>query len=216
MRLCFLIAFATTFCPLSIANAQTWTSPDGFLSVAKPNSETFNAVPSPPSPFIGLWVSNDDSTRLGVMKTPIPPNIKLIQTSAEEGLAEQIGGEVTRLSTAQVAGYDVWRMKAKGISAEITQAMVRHDTTLYKLMAVTVGQNPDEQAINEFIDSLSILQSAKTVTTETSPTTSEPNKDLGGGIDFHNLSKSIGGFAALLGIGLLIYFAVRGKNNRQS
>ncbi|MDA7873779.1 hypothetical protein N9B17_01315 [Rhodopirellula sp.] len=218
MRFCLLIAFATfiafatTFGPLSIANAETWTSPDGFLSVTQPNSVTFNAVPSPPSPFIGLWVSNDDSTRLGVTKTPVPPNINLMQTAAEEGLAEQIGGEVTRLSTAQVAGYEVWRMNAKGTSAEITQAMVRNDGTVYKLMAVTVGQKPDEPTINQFIDSLAISESAKIITTETRPTTSERIKNTGGGIDLHNLSKTIGGAAALVGICLLIFFAIRGKD----
>jgi hypothetical protein len=37
-----------------------------------------------------------------------------------------------------------------------------------------------------------------------------------GGSDLHDISKSIGGFAALLGIGLLIYFATRGKSKRQS
>lgn len=199
-----------------IAHVQTWTTPDGFLSVTQPNSETFTAVPSPPEPFVGLWVSNDESTSLGVMKTQIPTNIKLVQSSVEEGLAEEIGGEVTRLPTKKVAGYEVWRMKAKGTSAEITQAMVRHDGTLYKLMAITVGQNPDEQTNNQFIDSLLLSQSARTVASDTNRNPGEPNDNLGGGIDLHNLSKSIGGFAAILGIGLLIYFATRGKNKRQS
>ncbi len=199
-----------------IAHAQTWTTPDGFLSVTPPNSETFIAAPSPPEPFVGLWVSGDESTRLGVMKTQIPTNIKLNQSSVEEGLAEEIGGEVTRLPTKQIAGHEVLHMKAKGPSAEITQAIVYHDGMLYKLMAATVGQDPDEQTIDQFIGSLSISQPARTVASNTARNPDEPNKSLDGGIDSHNLSKSIGGSAALLGIGLLIYFVTRGKNKSQS
>lgn len=146
------------------------------------------------------------------MKTEIPIHIKIKQSSAEEGLAEEIGGKVTRLPTKQVAGYEVWQMKAKGASAEITQAIVRHDGTIYKIMAATVGQNPDEQTIDQFIGSLVISQPARTVPPGTATSPGESNADLDGGLDSHNLSKSIGGFAALLGIGLLIYFVTRGKN----
>ena len=140
------------------ANSQTWTSPDGFLSITPPDANEFQPMLTPPPPFVGLWVSNDETMKFGVMKTQIPPNIKLIQSSAEEGLAEEIGGEVTRLPTKQVSGHEVWKMTAKGASVEITQAMIRHDGALYKLMAVTVGGTPDAVAVNRFIDSLSIVQ----------------------------------------------------------
>ncbi len=193
----------------TIANAQTWTSPDGFLSVTPPDATQFQAIPTPPLPFVGLWVSNDESMKFGVMKTEIPPNIKLIQSSAEEGLAEEIGGQVTRLPTKRVTGHEVWNMTAKGPSAEITQAMVRHDGALYKLMAVTIGGNPDAASINRFIDSLSIVQPA------TQPQ-SRPVQDIGRGVDLHNLSKTIGGLGALLAIGLLVYLVTRGKKTRQT
>ena len=74
-----------------LARSQTWTSPDGFLAITPPDAGVFQPIPSPPSPFIGLWVSNDEAMQFGVMKTQTPPNIKLIQSSAEEGLAEETG-----------------------------------------------------------------------------------------------------------------------------
>ncbi len=191
--------------------AQTWTTPDGFLSVTQPDTEKFIAVDSPPEPFVGLWVSKDEATKLGVMKTVIPTNVRLIQSSVEKGLAEEFGGEVTRLSTRRVAGHELWRMKAKGAAAEMTQAIVRHDNTVYKLMAVTIGQEPDGQTIPQFMDSLSLAQPKQTVSPSTNQKPPEPVLPPTTGLDFHNLSKSIGGLAALLGIGLFIYFRIRKK-----
>ena len=97
----------------------------------------------------------------------------------------------------------------QGPSAEITQAMVRHDGALYKLMAVTVGGNPDAASMNRFIDSLSIVQPA------TQPQ-SKSVQDIGGGVDLHNLSKTIGSLGALLAIGLLVYLLTRGKKTGSS
>jgi len=145
------------------------------------------------------------------MKTQIPPNIKLIQSSAEEGLAEEIGGEVTRLPTKQVSGYEVWNMTAKGESVEITQAMIRHNGALYKLMAVTVGGSPDAAAINDFINSLSIVRTAPANTEPPKQADTQPVQNLSGGVDLHNL-----GAGALHGIGLLVYFLTRGKKKAQT
>lgn len=225
MKACLALAVVAIFTFSGLAHAQTWTTSDGFLSVTEPNSETFVAVPDPPEPFIALWISRDESTRLCVTKTEIPANIELVQSSVEEGLAEEIGGEATRLPTRQVAGYEVWNMKVKGNGAEITQAVLRHDGTVYKIMAASVGPNPDEPTIEQFIDSLVINDAAKTpepmaATTPGAPnpltTENTPKKNLGSGIDLHNLSKKIGGFAVLLVIGLLIYLVTRGKNKPAS
>ena len=198
-----------------VARSQTWTSPDGFLSITPPDASVFQPVPSPPAPFIGLWASNDETMKFGVLKTQIPPNIKLIQSSVEEGLAEEIGGKVTRLPTRQVSGHEVWNMTANGTSAEITQSMVRHEDAVYKLMAVTVGGNPDTVAVNRFMDSLSIVQPSATNAVPPSQSVGQPVQNPGGGLDFHKLSKNIGGAGALLGIGLLVYVLTRGNKDRQ-
>lgn len=212
MKFCFASALIAMIASLGIAHAQTWTTPDGFLSVTPPDPETFVAIPSPPEPFLGLWISKDETTKLGVMKTQIPTNIKLNQSLVEEGLAEEIDGEATRLPTKMVAGYEVWQMKANAKSAELIQAIVRHDGTIYKIMAATVGANPDKQTIDQFIGSLEFSRPARMTTPGISTSPGKSNTDVDGGLDPNELSKSIGGFAALLGIGLLIYFVTRGKN----
>ena len=198
----------------ALANAQTWTSPDGFLSITPPDANTFQAMPTPPSPFVGLWISNDETMKFGVMKMQIPPTIKLIQSSVEEGLAEEIGAKVMRLPTREVSGHEVWNMTAKGPSIEITQAMVRHDGALYKVMAATVGGTADNESVNRFIGSLSITEPSNAQPSKQSA--AQPVQDLGGGVDLHNLSKTIGGASAMLGIGLLVYLVIRGKKSRQS
>ena len=213
----FILALPT------LLNAETWTSPDGFLSVTPPDESKFQAMPEPPPPFIGLWVSNDGTMKFGVMKTQIPPGIRLIQSSAEEGLAETSGGEVTRLPTRRVAGHEVWSMAAKGPSFEMTQAIVRHDGTLYKLMAATVGGTPDPAVVNGFIDSLSIVEPSPKGGPAASQTAAEPVRDLGGTgerdrgeeLDLHELSGRIGSAAVFLAIGLLIYVAMRDRNKRK-
>jgi hypothetical protein len=206
--------FMFVFAP--IASSQTWTSPDGFLSITPPDVNQFKQMATPPSPFVGIWVSNDETMKFGVMKTQIPPKIQFIQSSVEEGLATEINGKVNRLPTKQVSGHEIWNMTAKGESVEITQAIIRHDGSLYKLMAVTVGGKPDVVAVNRFIDSLSIVQPASITAESSIQLGKQPVQSLGGGIDLHTLSKSIGGAAALLGIGLLVYYLTRGKKNHQS
>ena len=198
----------------TVANSQSWTSPDGFLSITPPDVNEFKPMPAPPPPFVGLWVSNDESMKFGVTKMQILTDVKLIQSSAEEGLAKEINGEVIRLPTRQVAGHEVWNMTAKGASVELTQAMIRHDGAIYKLMAVTIGRTPDPVAVNRFIDSFTIVHPAATTAGLSTQSDAQPIQDLGGGVDFHDLSKSIGGAGALIGIGLLVYFMTRGKKNR--
>ncbi|MCY3008434.1 MAG: hypothetical protein NTY42_01225 [Planctomycetota bacterium] len=64
----FILALPT------VANSQKWTSPDGFLSIMPPDANVFQPMPTPPPPFVGLWVSNDETMKFGVMKTQIPPS----------------------------------------------------------------------------------------------------------------------------------------------
>ncbi len=193
----------------AIANAQTWTSADGFLSLTPPDPTRFQAMPMPPAPFLVLWVSNDESMKFGMLKMEIPAGTKLIQSSAEEGLAKELGGQVTRLPTKTVSGHEVWNMTAKGPSAEITQAMIRHNGTLYKLMAATVGGKPDTASIDRFIDSLSILRPAV-------QPQNEPAPNLGLDNDLHDLSKKIGGAGAMIAIvGLLATLLSRARQKKE-
>ena len=147
------------------------------------------------------------------MKMQIPPTIKLTQSKVEEGLAEEIGAEVKRLPSRKVSGHEVWIMTAKGPSVDITQALVGHDGTFYKVMAATVGGVVDNESVNRFISSLAIAEQLDAEPSKQSA--AQTVQDIGGGVDLHNLSKTVGGAAALLGIGLLIYLIIRSKSSRQ-
>src|SRR5258708_20676633 len=109
-----------------IANAQTWISPDGCLSVSPPEVAKFLEVPMPPPPFVVLWMSDDETMRFGILKTEIPSNIKLIQSATEEGLANEIGGKVTRLPSKTLSGHEVWNMSAEGPSVDIFHTSSPH------------------------------------------------------------------------------------------
>lgn len=212
----FLVAAFFVLTLPVFANGQTWTSPDGFLSVTPPDETMFQAMPEPPPPFVGLWVSNDETMKFGVIQTDFPLGKELIQSSVEEGLAEEIGGEVTRLPTKQVSGHEVWNMTAKGPTAEITQAIVRDEGVVYKLMALTLGNKPDATPVNRLIDSLTISKPPPPSAQSSNLSDTQPVQDPGGGAELHRLSKAIGGAGALLGIGALVYLILRGKTRRKS
>jgi hypothetical protein len=190
----------------SLAKGQTWSTPDGVLTVTPPDSKLFKETQNPTAPFLALWESNDEKTKLAVMTMAVPPGITLDQASAEEGLEKEVGAKVNRLPTKTIQGHEVWSMNGKNPSAEVTQAIVRHENTVYKVMAATIGGSPDRRSISRFMDSLTLVPSKTSVPTQ-QPNAPEPS----GGIDTHNLSKTIGGAGALLVIGLLLYFALRGK-----
>ena len=193
--------FATSLLVLTLpalSHAQTWTTPDGFLSITPPDSTAFQAIPTPPAPFIGLWVSNDESMRFGVMKMQIPPTIKTHTVRSRR----RTRGRDWRRSKAfavkeKCPGTKVWTMTAKGPSVDITQALVGHDGTFYKVMAATVGGAVDNESVNRFISSLAIAEQLD----------AEPSKQsaaqtgfriLAGALISTNLSKTVGGAAALL------------------
>lgn len=208
----FVISLAM-FALTAIAKAQDWSSPDGFLSVKPPNAQSFHAMPMPPSPFLALWVSQDGSTKLGVMQTQLPVSEQLPQASTEEGLADEVGGKVTRLPTKYISGHKVWAMTAQGPAYTCTQALVQDEYQLYKVMAITVGPAADQQAVDQFVGSLAIAQQ-KTAQPASTPSAIPPNRESSGGVDLHQISKVAGGIAVILGIGLVVYFAMRGKRSR--
>ena len=213
-RLLFITAFVVAF--PNLVEGQTWTSPDGFVKITPPDTSRFQLMPVPPSPFTALWVSDNELTKLGIMESKIPPNIELVQSAVEEGLAEQVGGDVVRLPTKQISGHEVWCMTAKGTITEITQAVVLIDGTVYKLMGVTIAGSSDVDVVNRFIDSLSIEQASSAKPKSSRQRGAQSSQKIGSSFDLHNLSKMIGGAGALLGIGLLVYLLTRGKKGQRA
>ena len=192
-----------------------WTSPDGVIVVTAPDAVDFQQVDDPPEPFIALWVSNDETLRLGVTKTAIPPHIKLVRSSTEEGLAEEIGGTIAASSSVAKNGHEIWTMTAKGstqgINIQITQAIAQYQGNVYKVLAANVGDAPiDETAINTFVKSIDIKATNPNGDTARVGSDDQRSNDH---IDLHNLSKRIGAAGALLLIGIIVWlFMSRGKN----
>lgn len=180
-------------------HAEVWTAADGAVAVTVPDDLQLLAVPTPPAPFVALWMTDDAAVKLGVVASAVPTHVKLDQTMVEQGLETEIGGPVTRLPTKTVGGQEVWRMSAEAPGLAISQAIFRHEGTVYKLMALTTPEFPDTAAIDAFFDSLAITKPA-------AKGAQAPVAPPGETTDSHRLSKLIGGAAGVLVLGLLGYF----------
>src|SRR5436189_6052688 len=87
-------ALCITAAIVAPARGEEWTAPDGAISVAAPDAARFVRLDEPPAPFLALWVSQDETLRLGVMKMGTPPLGKLNRAAAEAGLAEEVAAHV--------------------------------------------------------------------------------------------------------------------------
>lgn len=192
----------------STAVAETWTTPDGFLSVEVPDSKHFQALPSPLPPILMGWISQDETLRLAVLSIPILHNAsssaKLIQSETEAGLSRELGVPVSRLPTRTVAGYEVWSMTAKSAVGEVRQAIIRGRGTAYKLMAFGTDASPDNSEITRFMDSLVIHQPAE-------PSNAEPVRGEMSNDDVNKWSGQIGLYGIILLVAIGIYQANQPK-----
>jgi len=193
-------------------SAAVWTSPDGSLSVTEPDPTKFSEVEAPPSPLIASWVSQDAATQLSVMQLKVPPQVQLVQSSVEEGMAEEIGSPVKRLPTVRVSGREVWKMVAAVPPVEVTQAVVRDGDTLFKVMAATTEVDRDSASISAFIDSIALSPKKSPRKEVLNATVTLPEGEAPAGIDSHNLSKMLGGAGVLFLIVALAYKTLQRKN----
>ncbi len=188
--------------------AETWTSPDGLVTVTAPDAAQFVTIPELPPGFVALWISHDESMKFAILRIEVPPDTpRLIQASVEEGLAEEAGGKVVRLPTRTVSGHEVWNMKAAGPAGEITQAFARHGDVIYKLMAVTPSGDATP-TVQQFMDSLAFTQPDVPVPNPSPRQDRQPDP-------VNDLSRKIGGMGGMLAIALIIYFAMKGKKKAE-
>jgi hypothetical protein len=197
MRSCHLVLPALILMGPSCAWAETWTSPDGVLSVESPDAARFHILPTPPAPFLIIWESNDEDTMMGIVKAEIPGGMQLIQDSMEEGYSKEVGAPVRRLPSRQLSGHEVWTMTANAPIGSVTQSIVRHNTVVYKLMVVTQPDSPEFGSIDRFLNSLTITPPRG----EAGPAQANPGR----GVDINKLSGQVGAFGVFLGIGLVLY-----------
>jgi hypothetical protein len=155
------ICLLSLACDATVARAVEWTSPDGVIKITVPDAAKLEPLETPPTPFLALWMSADESLRIGVMQRPFPTHQGLLRSAADEGFAEEIGGSITAATTATNNGHEIWLTTASGSSNGTkmtgTQAIVRVNDSVYKIMAMTVGDAPvDDATIQTFLQSIQV------------------------------------------------------------
>lgn len=206
---------------LAAISAGEWTTSDGVVTVAVPNESRFILGEVEP-PLSVVWVTDDETVKLGVAETPFPKNATLVKSAVEEGLAEELGGEIVASSTSQVDGHEVFTMTAHthspGVDLYITQSVFAFDGKAYKLMAVGLGQDirtdPD---VAEFLGSLKLPPAAPRETSDATASRSGPANGEESEISQADLwSRRIGGISVLVLLGCVAALLVRYFARRRS
>jgi len=199
-----LRAFTIVCLCATCLSAAQWKAKDGNISVAVPDESRFVEVDAVP-PLSVTWISTDETIRLGVAEIPIRPNMKLIRSSVEEGLAEEMRGKIVASSTRQQDGHEVFLMTGHGRVLEtevyITQAVVAVGDKVYKVMATGLGKDTrTDSDATTFMSSFKILATKRAVTPHASqsvpgspPASGDSPKSV---VDL--LSQKIGGISALI------------------
>lgn len=196
-------------------SASEWTTADGRVSVAVPQPERF-AQAEPTPPFAVIWVSHDGSVRLGVLTMTIPKGVKLVKASLEEGLVQEVNGELIDSSVDNLSGHQVYRMTARGKASEdalyVSQAVVGVEGTAYKAMAISTGSEPGADTdITRFLTSFRIL-----IPAEQNARNPTPQNSTGSELDTHELSKTLGGIGLLTLIVAILVLWVRRRQSTRS
>jgi hypothetical protein len=188
------------------AVGEQWKSSDEKIAVTIPDAPGFVKVEAMP-PLI--WVSKDETIKLGVVEMAVPANTKLIQSALERGFAESIQGKIVASSKDVRAGHDVFVMTAQGKLQDsevyMTQAVVGLDGKLYKVMATGIGKDirTDPDA-TRFIESLTIL-----VPPQAAPSTGQIPPPSPEDSWANQWSRKLGGMSMLLLIGCGVVLILR-------
>jgi hypothetical protein len=165
--------------------------------VTVPDASRFVQLETTP-PLAVVWVSQDETIKLGVSIIQLPRRMELIQASVEEGMAEEMHGRIVESSKSQLDGHQVFTMTATGdvagSSVHITQSVVAIGDKVYKAMAIGIGKDTRTLSdARDFIGSFKILASA-----EKTPPTAKKVRQAENESMVDLLSEKIGGISLLL------------------
>lgn len=160
-----MISSAGLCCGLSLAIAtaavrgEEWTSSDGVVKVTVPDSG-FVRVENPPPSFLVLWISADETIRLGVAQMPYPAGQRLNRANFEQGIAGA-GAEITASSSSRQNGHEVWVVSTTsstgGVKNNGTQSIIRVDGSIYQIVAITAADaNIDQAIVQQYLQSLQV------------------------------------------------------------
>ena len=197
----------------AIVRAADWTSPDGVVAVTVPAPERFTPIEPAPEPFLVLWMSEDESVRLCVLRTPIPARAKLNRKEVEASFTNEFGGTLTASSSSIQNGHEVLFMTAtgalQGVPALMSQAVLRHEDFGYKVMAARMGDTAGDPAMDAFVKSVRV---AKPGSGEPFETGNRPRRP----IDLNDISGKIGAAGVLLIVVVVaLQLSRRGKKSER-
>lgn len=160
-RIGFLICLFATLWGGESGFTEEWVSPDRTISVTRPDPSRFGDMALTP-PMTAGWISQDESTKLGVMEMDLPRGISLKQKSLEEGFAKQMQGHITRSDFRSDGEHTIYVMSAQGtllgIKVAATQSVVAVGNKGYKAMAFVLGDDAREtDEARQFVESLKVL-----------------------------------------------------------
>jgi hypothetical protein len=190
--------------------AGVWKTADGNISVVTPDASRFVQVDSTP-PLSVIWVSKDETIKLGVAEIPFRRGMDLVRSAVERGFAKETGGKIVASSAKQQAGHDVYVMtvhwKMHGNDFFTTQVVVAVGDKVYKVMATGIGKDtrvdPDAAA---FVASLEILTPKQVVNSDPPEPERSSQPELNDSREslVDRLSQRIGGVSALVLIASVI------------
>lgn len=200
--------------------ASEWTTSDGQASVRIPDETRFVQIEAPP-PLAALWISRDESIKLGIAEIPMPDGMTLRQSSVEEGLAEEMGGRIVDSSVTRQGEHAVFMMTAhsdsNGVDLYITQGVVAANGRAYKVMAVGIDSDPRTDAdAAKFIASFELANAAPATGSNRAV---EPIASIAEDSQLSHFdlwSRRIGGISALVLIVGVIVLVLRGCARRGS
>ena len=145
--------------PTVTIRAEEWTSPDGVVKVTVTDAD-FVRVESPPASFLVLWISRDETIRLGVAQMPYPKGQRLKRANFEQGIVGA-GAEITASSTSTQNGHEVWVVSTTsspdGVKNNGTQSIIRVNDSIYQIVAITAADaNIDQASVQQFLQSLQV------------------------------------------------------------
>jgi hypothetical protein len=140
-------------------SAEEWTSPDGVVKVTVPETG-FVRVENPPASFLVLWVSADETMRLGVAQMPYPQGQRLDRTNFEKGIAGA-GAEISASSTSTQNGHEVWVLSTTsspgGVKNNGIQSIIRVNDSIYQVVAITAADaSVDPAVVQQYLQSLQV------------------------------------------------------------
>jgi len=163
--------------------AQTWTTYDGKVSLARPDFGRFQSAELAAGLSVA-WISRDETITLGLTEMPAEPGIEIDPASVAAGAAEMVSGKVLSSDVDDKAKHFTQTVAVMGTvdgkETHIVQKLIHVDNVVYKAMVIGRGKDPrPDPDVQTFLASMKVsLQKPEPTTPDpTSPAEPQPELD---------------------------------------